>query len=108
MSEAKLIDGRAEADSLRARVTSEVADLKARFGVTPGLAVVLVGEDPASQVYVRSKGEQSLAAGMHSVTHKLPALVGLRARGDTRFHRPLFGFAPQVGLNGLERGRGRQ
>jgi methylenetetrahydrofolate dehydrogenase (NADP+)/methenyltetrahydrofolate cyclohydrolase len=83
MSEAKLIDGRAAADSLRSRVASEVADLRARFGVTPGLAVVLVGEDPASQVYVRSKGEQSLAAGMHSVTHRLSAdtpqdvLIGL-------------------------------
>ena len=83
MSEAKLIDGRAAADSLRSQVASEVADLKGRFGVTPGLAVVLVGEDPASQVYVRSKGEQSLAAGMHSVTHRLSAdtpqdvLIGL-------------------------------
>jgi len=73
MSEARLIDGRAEADNLRARVAAEVADLKARHGLTPGLAVVLVGEDPASQVYVRSKGEQSQVAGMHSVTHKLPA-----------------------------------
>lgn len=73
MGEAKLIDGRAAADSLRSRVASEVADLKGRYGVTPGLAVVLVGEDPASQVYVRSKGEQSLAAGMHSVTYRLSA-----------------------------------
>ena len=73
MSEAKLIDGRVAADSLRSLVASEVADLKGRFGVTPGLAVVLVGDDPASQVYVRSKGEQSLAAGMHSVTHRLSA-----------------------------------
>ena len=73
MSEARLIDGRAEAEALRERVTAEVAELKARHGLTPGLAVVLVGEDPASEVYVRSKGEQSRAAGMHSVTHKLPA-----------------------------------
>jgi len=73
MSEAKLIDGRVAADSLRSQVATEVADLKGRFGVTPGLAVVLVGDDPASQVYVRSKGEQSLAAGMHSVTHRLSA-----------------------------------
>jgi methylenetetrahydrofolate dehydrogenase (NADP+)/methenyltetrahydrofolate cyclohydrolase len=83
MSEAKLIDGRVAADSLRSQVATEVADLKGRFGVTPGLAVVLVGDDPASQVYVRSKGEQSLAAGMHSVTHRLSAdtpqdiLIGL-------------------------------
>ena len=47
--------------------------LKADHGLTPGLAVVLVGEDPASQIYVRSKGERSKAAGMHSVTHRLPA-----------------------------------
>ncbi|MFM8754260.1 MAG: bifunctional methylenetetrahydrofolate dehydrogenase/methenyltetrahydrofolate cyclohydrolase FolD [Phenylobacterium sp.] len=73
MSEARLIDGRAEADLLRARVAAEVAELKSRYGVTPGLAVVLVGEDPASEVYVRSKGEQSRAAGMHSVTHRLPS-----------------------------------
>ncbi|AWM77300.1 bifunctional methylenetetrahydrofolate dehydrogenase/methenyltetrahydrofolate cyclohydrolase FolD [Phenylobacterium parvum] len=73
MSEATLIDGRAEAEALRARVAADVAELKARHGLVPGLAVVLVGEDPASEVYVRSKGEQSRAAGMHSVTHKLPA-----------------------------------
>lgn len=73
MSEARLIDGRAEADLLRAKVAAEVAELKSRYGVTPGLAVVLVGEDPASEVYVRSKGEQSRAAGMHSVTHRLPS-----------------------------------
>jgi methylenetetrahydrofolate dehydrogenase (NADP+)/methenyltetrahydrofolate cyclohydrolase len=69
---AKVIDGKVHAESLRAQVAVEVAQLKAEHGLTPGLAVVLVGEDPASQIYVRSKGEQSLAAGMHSVTHRLP------------------------------------
>jgi methylenetetrahydrofolate dehydrogenase (NADP+)/methenyltetrahydrofolate cyclohydrolase len=70
---AKLIDGRVYAERLRAQVTRDVAEFHAQHGVQPGLAVVLVGDDPASQIYVRSKGEQSLAAGMHSVTHRLPA-----------------------------------
>lgn len=72
-SQARIIDGKAHAAGLLARVTAEVAKLKAEHGLTPGLAVVLVGEDPASQIYVRNKGEQSKAAGMHSVTHRLPA-----------------------------------
>ena len=69
---AKLIDGKIYAERLRAQVAVEVADLKASHGIQPGLAVVLVGDDPASQIYVRSKGEHSLAVGMHSVTHRLP------------------------------------
>jgi len=75
MSEARIIDGKAFAADLRERVADDVKALKADHGVTPGLAVVLVGEDPASQVYVRNKGEQTLAAGMHSETHRLPADV---------------------------------
>jgi methylenetetrahydrofolate dehydrogenase (NADP+)/methenyltetrahydrofolate cyclohydrolase len=70
---AKIIDGKIYAERLRAQVAEEVAQLKADHGLQPGLAVVLVGEDPASQIYVRSKGEHSLAVGMHSVTHRLPA-----------------------------------
>ena len=70
---AKIIDGKIYAERLRAQVAQEVAQLKADHGLQPGLAVVLVGEDPASQIYVRSKGEHSLAVGMHSVTHRLPA-----------------------------------
>jgi len=70
---AKIIDGKAYAEALREQVRIEVMRLKAERGLQPGLAVVLVGEDPASQIYVRSKGEQSLAAGMHSVTHRLAA-----------------------------------
>jgi methylenetetrahydrofolate dehydrogenase (NADP+)/methenyltetrahydrofolate cyclohydrolase len=69
----QIIDGKAFAAALREKVTAEVARLKADHGLTPGLAVVLVGEDPASQVYVRNKGEQTEAAGMFSVTHRLPA-----------------------------------
>ena len=70
---AEIIDGKVLAEGLRAKVTAEVAALVRDHGLKPGLAVVLVGDDPASQIYVRSKGEQSLAAGMHSVTHRLPA-----------------------------------
>jgi methylenetetrahydrofolate dehydrogenase (NADP+)/methenyltetrahydrofolate cyclohydrolase len=72
MSQAHLIDGKAFAEGLRAKVATGAATLKRDHGVQPGLAVVLVGEDPASQIYVRSKGEQTLAAGMHSVTKRLP------------------------------------
>jgi methylenetetrahydrofolate dehydrogenase (NADP+) / methenyltetrahydrofolate cyclohydrolase len=70
---AEIIDGKVLAEGLRAKVTVEVAGLIRHHGLKPGLAVVLVGEDPASQIYVRSKGEQSQAAGMHSVTHRLAA-----------------------------------
>ncbi|MGI3164098.1 bifunctional methylenetetrahydrofolate dehydrogenase/methenyltetrahydrofolate cyclohydrolase FolD [Pseudooceanicola sp. 200-1SW] len=68
---AKLIDGKAFAADVRARVAEQVATLKADHGITPGLAVVLVGEDPASQVYVRNKGKQTVEAGMNSYEHKL-------------------------------------
>jgi methylenetetrahydrofolate dehydrogenase (NADP+)/methenyltetrahydrofolate cyclohydrolase len=73
MTQARIIDGKAFAQGLRERVTAEVARLKAEHGLTPGLAVVLVGEDPASQVYVRNKGLQTEEAGMLSVTHRLDA-----------------------------------
>jgi methylenetetrahydrofolate dehydrogenase (NADP+) / methenyltetrahydrofolate cyclohydrolase len=73
MSEARLIDGRAFAAGVLARVAEGAAALEREHGVKPGLAVVLVGEDPASQIYVRSKGEQTIAVGMHSVTRRLPA-----------------------------------
>ena len=66
------IDGNALAAKVRDRIAAEVSALKAR-GVTPGLAVVLVGEDPASQVYVRNKVAACAKVGMHSVMHKLPA-----------------------------------
>jgi methylenetetrahydrofolate dehydrogenase (NADP+) / methenyltetrahydrofolate cyclohydrolase len=72
---AKIIDGKGFAAGLRGRIADEVAGLKAR-GVVPGLAAVLVGEDPASQVYVRNKGRQTLEAGMHSEEHRLDATVG--------------------------------
>lgn len=67
------IDGKAFAASVREKVTAHVATLKADHGLIPGLAVVLVGEDPASQVYVRSKGKLTQEVGMKSVEHKLGA-----------------------------------
>ena len=67
----EIIDGKAFAARLREQVGEKVEVLKSRFGVTPGLAVVLVGEDPASQVYVRNKGKQTREAGMNSLEFKL-------------------------------------
>ncbi len=69
---AEIIDGKAFAARLRATIASDVATLKAKTGHTPGLAVVLVGENPASQVYVRNKAAQTLEVGMNSYEHKLP------------------------------------
>ena len=71
MTEAKRIDGKAFAEGLRGRVAAKVAKLKDSHGITPGLAVVLVGEDPASQVYVRNKGQQTKEAGMNSFEFKM-------------------------------------
>ncbi|TXJ30029.1 MAG: bifunctional methylenetetrahydrofolate dehydrogenase/methenyltetrahydrofolate cyclohydrolase FolD [Afipia sp.] len=70
---AKIIDGKIIAADLRARVADEVARVKRDHGLTPGLAVVLVGNDPASEVYVRNKARQTEAAGMASFEHKLAA-----------------------------------
>ena len=91
---ARVIDGKAFAARLRERVAEQVARLKDGHGITPGLAVVLVGEDPASSVYVRSKGRQTVEAGMASFEHKLSAetseeeLLGLvrRLNADPSVH----------------------
>ncbi|MFC3705937.1 bifunctional methylenetetrahydrofolate dehydrogenase/methenyltetrahydrofolate cyclohydrolase FolD [Devosia honganensis] len=69
---AKIIDGKRFAEDLRRRIGGHVARLKAEHGVTPGLAVVIVGEDPASQVYVASKAKQTAEVGMNSYKHELP------------------------------------
>ena len=90
----QVIDGKAFAADVRARVAAHVARLAEEQGLVPGLAVVLVGEDPASQVYVRNKGVQTLEAGMRSFEHKLPAdtpeadLLALIARlnADAQVH----------------------
>ena len=68
---ATVIDGKAFAAKVRGQVARGVAKLKEEQGITPGLAVVLVGEDPASQVYVRSKGKMTVEVGMNSIEHKL-------------------------------------
>ena len=70
---AKLIDGKAFAAKLRARVAEEAAKLKAAHGMVPGLATVLVGDDPASEIYVRNKGKVAEAVGFKSLHYSLPA-----------------------------------
>jgi len=90
----KIIDGKAFAATLRGRIAEVVAALRETHDLTPGLAVVLVGEDPASQIYVRSKGKQTLETGMNSFEHTLPAdtsqqgLLSLIAtlNGDPQVH----------------------
>lgn len=69
---AGIIDGKVSAAELRARVANVVSGLKSSHGLVPGLAVVLVGEDPASEVYVRNKGKQTVEVGMASFEHRLP------------------------------------
>ena len=73
---ALLIDGKAVSARIRRELTEEVARFKEATGVTPGLAVVLVGEDPASQTYVRSKEKSTVKVGMYSEVHRLPAETG--------------------------------
>lgn len=73
---ATLIDGKAFAAGLVDRVAAAAARLEQAHGVKPGLAVVIVGEDPASQIYVRNKGETTQRAGMRSDTHRLPDTTG--------------------------------
>jgi methylenetetrahydrofolate dehydrogenase (NADP+)/methenyltetrahydrofolate cyclohydrolase len=70
---AEIIDGKAYAERLRGKIAEETARLKAEHGLQPALAVVLVGEDPASRIYVRSKGEQTEQVGMRSISHHLRA-----------------------------------
>ncbi|WP_022681942.1 bifunctional methylenetetrahydrofolate dehydrogenase/methenyltetrahydrofolate cyclohydrolase FolD [Sphingobium bisphenolivorans] len=76
MTIGKIIDGKAFAETLRGKVADGVAAYEGRTGRKPGLAVVLVGEDPASAVYVRNKGKMTVAVGMESMEFKLPASIG--------------------------------
>jgi len=69
---ARLIDGKAFAEGLRGRIAGHVARLKAEHGITPGLAVVIVGHDPGSQIYVSQKAKQTVEVGMHSEKYELP------------------------------------
>ncbi|MEK0081823.1 bifunctional methylenetetrahydrofolate dehydrogenase/methenyltetrahydrofolate cyclohydrolase FolD [Benzoatithermus flavus] len=73
MMDTRWIDGKAFAARMRAEIAAEAADLRARHGLEPGLAVVLVGDDPASRIYVRNKVQQTTEAGMRSLEHRLPA-----------------------------------
>ncbi len=72
VAEARIIDGKAFAERLRAETARQAATLKRKHGIVPGLAAVLVGEHPASQVYVRNKSKAAEAAGMRSMIHRLP------------------------------------
>jgi methylenetetrahydrofolate dehydrogenase (NADP+)/methenyltetrahydrofolate cyclohydrolase len=69
---ARIIDGKAYAEGLRGRIAGHVARLKAEHGITPGLAVVIVGHDPGSQIYVSQKAKQTVEVGMHSEKYELP------------------------------------
>jgi len=73
MSDGTVIDGQSVAAGLRQRVAAAVEQLRARHGVTPGLAAIIVGDDPASQIYVRNKSRACIAAGLASFEHRLPA-----------------------------------
>jgi len=73
MADAKLIDGKSVAERLRSAVARAATEFSAKAGRQAGLAVVLVGEDPASEVYVKSKARQTVEAGMRSIEHRLPA-----------------------------------
>lgn len=99
---ANIIDGKAFATKLRAKIATNVNDLSADHGVVPGLAVVLVGQDPASQVYVRSKGKQTIEVGMNSFEHKLdadtPEDVLLKLVDDLNKDKTVHGILVQLPL----------
>ena len=102
----QIIDGKAIAEGLRKTVAARVATLKAERGITPGLAVVLVGDDPASAVYVRNKGKQTIEAGMASFEYKLAAtasetevlaiIAQLNARADVHGILVQLPLPPQI------------
>ena len=99
---ARLIDGKATAAKVRGDVAAEVAAFKRTHGVVPGLAVVIVGDDPASQVYVRNKGRQTIEAGMRSLEYKLPAATSelelLELIGDLNRDGDIHGILVQLPL----------
>jgi len=99
LTEARIIDGQAFAEGLRGRIAEEVASLKRDHNLQPGLAVVLVGEDPASQIYVHNKGVQTLEIGMHSVTIRMPAETSqaelLKVVGDLNVDPAIHGILVQ-------------
>ena len=99
---ATLIDGKAFAAALVERVAAAAARLETSHGVKPGLAVVIVGEDPASQIYVRNKGETTQRAGMRSDTHRLPETTSqadlLALIGDLNADAGIHGILVQLPL----------
>ena len=99
---ATLIDGKAFAAALVDRVAAAAARLETNHGVKPGLAVVIVGEDPASQIYVRNKGETTQRAGMRSDTHRLPETTSqadlLALIGDLNADAGIHGILVQLPL----------
>ncbi len=102
MTSAQIINGVVIATELRAQVARDVSMLKSRYGVTPGLAVVIVGDDPASQLYVRNKGKKTIAAGMKSFDHRLPATISelhlLELVGDLNRDDAVHGILVQLPL----------
>ncbi len=99
---AQNIDGKAIAEDVRRQVAADVTAMKAKYGRVPGLAVVLVGEDPASQVYVRNKHKQTEAAGMLSIEHRLPETTSeadlLRLVADLNVRADVHGILVQLPL----------
>jgi methylenetetrahydrofolate dehydrogenase (NADP+) / methenyltetrahydrofolate cyclohydrolase len=104
---AEIIDGKLVAEQIRQRIARETALLEEKYGLKAGLAVVLVGTDPASEVYVRSKAKQTREAGMESFEHRLPANVGEtdllalihRLNGDPAVHGILVQLPLPKGLD---------
>jgi methylenetetrahydrofolate dehydrogenase (NADP+)/methenyltetrahydrofolate cyclohydrolase len=102
VSEARIIDGRGIALALRRRIADEVAALKRAHGVTPGLAVVLLGEDPASEIYVRAKSAAGRDVGMATFAHRLPRSASgaelLALIGDLNRSSDIHGILVQLPL----------
>lgn len=100
---AKIIDGKAVSEQIRREVATETIDLQRR-GITPGLGFILVGDDPASQTYVRMKGKACRQVGFHSVTERLPADISLNELLDEvrKFNhdKSIHGFLVQLPLPG--------
>src|SRR5437763_3750881 len=111
---AKLIDGRAIAEKVYVDLRREIAELKAK-GITPGLAVVLVGDDPASRAYVRSKDKMCRELGLHSLKLELPASTTQtellnrveQLNADASIHGILVQSPPPAYLEGGTRSRAR-
>ena len=104
MTTAKRIDGKAKAEQLAASITEQTAALKKEHGIQPGLAVVIIGEDPASQVYVRNKKRRAEACGFHSEQHTLAADVPqaevLKLIDDLNMDSAIHGILVQLPLPG--------